>query len=92
MASLKGQPIPILIELRTYARDKQAKKCKDFLEYLHQGNTACWLNQNDLHELLRSGNAVALLDGVDEVFDPALREEVVNDIHRLRRRWGRGWA
>ncbi|NET34922.1 MAG: NACHT domain-containing protein, partial [Cyanothece sp. SIO1E1] len=83
LAELKGQPIPILIELRTYARDRQAGKCHNFLSYLHQGNTACRLNQTDLHELFKSGNATALFDGVDEVLDPALREEVVNDIHRF---------
>lgn len=83
LRELKGQPIPLLIELRTYARDKAANKCSHFLDYLHNGNTACRLNQNQLHQLLKTGNAVALFDGVDEVFDPALREEVVNDIHRF---------
>ncbi|MFG6097783.1 HEAT repeat domain-containing protein [Leptothoe sp. ISB3NOV94-8A] len=80
---LKDRPIPILIELRTYGRDKQTGKCSDFLEYWHQGNTACRLNQNELDKLLKSGNAIVLFDGVDEVFDPVLREEVVNDIHRF---------
>ncbi|NJM97012.1 MAG: NACHT domain-containing protein, partial [Phormidesmis sp. RL_2_1] len=83
LSALKHQPIPILIELRLYAQDKQAKNCNDFLEYYHQGNTACRLNQRALHELLQSGNAIALFDGIDEVFEPTLREAVVNDIHRF---------
>lgn len=83
LAQLKRQPIPILIELRTYARDKQGKVCNNFLSYLHQGNTACRLNEKDLDELFKTGNAIALFDGVDEVFDPLLREAVVNDIHRF---------
>ncbi len=38
----------------------------------------------DLDRLLQRPNAaVFLLDGLDEVFDPARREQVVNDIHRL---------
>ncbi len=82
-AALKNEPIPILIELRLYAQDKNANKCNSFLEYLHKGNTTCHLNQRELDALLKSGHAVALFDGVDEVFDPNLREAVVNDIHRF---------
>ena len=38
----------------------------------------------DLDRLLQRPNtAVFFLDGLDEVFDPARREQVVNDIHRL---------
>ncbi|MEO1791441.1 MAG: NACHT domain-containing protein, partial [Cyanobacteria bacterium J06629_19] len=83
LAALKNEPIPILIELRLYAQDKDAGVCNSFLEYLHKGNTACRLNQLALDELLKSGKAVALFDGVDEVFDPNLREAVVTDIHRF---------
>jgi HEAT repeat protein/energy-coupling factor transporter ATP-binding protein EcfA2 len=75
--------VPILIELRLYAQDKAAGSCNSFLEYLHKGNTVCHLNQRELDALLKSGKAVALFDGVDEVFDPQLREAVVTDIHRF---------
>ena len=81
--AVKNEPIPILIELRLYAQDKNANKCNSFLEYLHKGNTTCHLNQRELDALLKSGHAVAMFDGVDEVFDPKLREAVVNDIHRF---------
>ncbi|MEL7224240.1 MAG: NACHT domain-containing protein, partial [Cyanobacteria bacterium J06576_12] len=83
LAELKNEPIPLLIELRLYAQDKDSGVCNSFLEYLHKGNTACRLNQLALDELLKSGKAVALFDGVDEVFDPNLREAVVTDIHRF---------
>ncbi len=83
LAALKGEPIPLLIELRLYAQDKEKRICNDFLEYLHKGNTACRLNQLELDALLKSGKAMALFDGVDEVFDPKLREAVVTDIHRF---------
>ncbi len=76
-------PLPLLLELRTYARDKQAGKCKDIVSFIHGGNITCRLNQQDLHEKLKSGDVIALFDGIDEVFDPALRDEVVTDIHRF---------
>ena len=86
-AALKDEPIPLLIELRLYAQDKEKGVCNDFLEYLHRGNTACRLNQLELDALLKSGKAIALFDGVDEVFDPKLREAVVTDIHRFSNRY-----
>jgi predicted NACHT family NTPase len=76
-------PIPLLIELRSYARDKQLGKCQDMLAFIHSGNMTCRLNQQQLHDQLRRGEAIALFDGVDEIFDPALRDEVVTDIHRF---------
>ena len=88
LAALKDEPIPLLIELRLYAQDKDKGVCNDFLEYLHRGNTACRLNQLELDALLKSGKAVALFDGVDEVFDPKLREAVVTDIHRFSNQYG----
>ncbi|MBW4464523.1 MAG: NACHT domain-containing protein [Pegethrix bostrychoides GSE-TBD4-15B] len=83
LSDLPLYPIPLLIELRTYARDKQAGKCKDVLSFIHSGNITCRLNQQQLHDQLKAGQAIALFDGIDEVFDPALRDEVVTDIHRF---------
>jgi predicted NACHT family NTPase len=75
--------IPLLIELRTYARDKQEKKCKNILEFFHHGNVICHFPQQQLHSRLQQGNVLVLFDGLDEVFDPAQREEVITDIHRF---------
>jgi len=83
LRDLSLYPLPLLLELRVYARDKQAGKCQDILSFIHGGNITCRLNQQQLHEKLRSGQAVALFDGIDEIFDPVLREEVVTDIHRF---------
>ncbi len=83
LSELPLHPIPLLIELRTYARDKQAAKCKDILSFIHSGNVTCRLNQQQLHDKLKAGQTTALFDGIDEVFDPALRDEVVTDIHRF---------
>jgi predicted NACHT family NTPase len=83
LRDLSLYPIPLLLELRIYARDKQASKCEDILSFIHGGNITCRLNQQQLHEKLKLGQAVALFDGIDEIFDPVLREEVVTDIHRF---------
>ena len=83
LKALSQYPIPLMIELRTYARDKQAGKCHNVLSFLHQGNVTCRLNQQELKTKLERGQAIALFDGLDEVFDPTLREEVTTDIHRF---------
>ncbi|WP_413167327.1 NACHT domain-containing protein [Capilliphycus salinus ALCB114379] len=80
---LPDHPIPLLIELRTYSREKQEKKCKDFLEFFHHGNVICRLPQQELHTRLQRGDVLVMFDGLDEVFDPAQREEIINDIHRF---------
>jgi predicted NACHT family NTPase len=43
----------------------------------------CRLNQHQLHEQLKAGKVLVMFDGLDEVFDPAQREEVITDIHRF---------
>jgi predicted NACHT family NTPase len=65
--SVAAAPIPLLIELRTYARDKQRAKCTDLLSFHPRGKYTCRLNQQQLHDKLRAGQAIALFDGVDEV-------------------------
>ncbi|MEW5858644.1 MAG: HEAT repeat domain-containing protein [Cyanobacteriota bacterium] len=78
------QPIPLLIELRTYIRNRDSRECKDFLEFFHKGGgIVCRLNQHELHEQLKAGKVLVMFDGLDEVFDPAKREEVITDIHRF---------
>ncbi|MBP0022277.1 MAG: NACHT domain-containing protein, partial [Cyanobacteria bacterium SBLK] len=83
LRDLPRYPIPLAIELRTYARNKRDGKCKDILSFIHSGEIVNRLNQQYLHEQLKRGHAIALLDGLDEVFDPQLRDEVVTDIHRF---------
>lgn len=78
-----SQPIPLLIELRIYGRDRISGQCKDFLEFFHKGSVICRLNQPQLHEQLKAGKILVMFDGLDEVFDPAQREEVMTDIHRF---------
>ena len=81
-ASLK--PIPLLIELRTYLRNRDAGQCKNFLKFFHDSSgIVCHLNQHQLVEQLKAGNALVMFDGLDEVFDPGKREDVITDIHRF---------
>ncbi|MDZ8140634.1 MAG: HEAT repeat domain-containing protein, partial [Nostoc sp. DedQUE04] len=77
-------PIPLLIELRTYMRRREDKECKNFLEFFHQCSGAIHhLNQLELDKQLKAGNALVMFDGLDEVFDPGKREDVITDIHRF---------
>ena len=76
-------PIPLLIELRTYLRNREERHCKNFLEFFHQSSTVSHLNQHQLHEQLKTGKVLVMFDGLDEVFDPGKREDVITDIHRF---------
>ncbi|QIR36349.1 NACHT domain-containing protein [Tolypothrix sp. PCC 7910] len=79
-----SKPIPLLIELRTYMRRREDKECKNFLEFFHQSSGAiAHLNQLELDKQLKAGNALVMFDGLDEVFDPGKREDVITDIHRF---------
>jgi len=84
LKDLPLQPIPLLIELRTYVRNHDANKCQDFLDFLEKGSgITCQLPQQELHAKLQNGDAIVMFDGLDEVFEPAKREEVITDIHRF---------
>lgn len=77
-------PIPLLIELRTYMRRRDDNECHNFLEFFHKCSGAIsHLNQQQLHQQLQAGKALVMFDGLDEVFDPGKREDVITDIHRF---------
>ncbi|WP_293098651.1 HEAT repeat domain-containing protein [Moorena sp. SIOASIH] len=81
-------PIPLLIELRTYIRNRDNGQCKDFLEFCHQSSgSICHLNQHHLHDQLKAGKALVMFDGLDEVFEPGKREDVITDIHRFTNKY-----
>ena len=78
------QPLPLLIELRTYMRNRDSGQGKNFLGFFHDSSgVICNLNQHQLVEQLKAGNALVMFDGLDEVFDPGKREDVITDIHRF---------
>ncbi|MEH2366353.1 MAG: HEAT repeat domain-containing protein [Nostoc sp.] len=77
-------PIPLLIELRNYMRDRDAGSCNNFLQFYHNSpNCFYHLNQHKLHEQLKAGNALVMFDGLDEIFESTKREEVITSIHRF---------
>ncbi|MDZ7965475.1 MAG: HEAT repeat domain-containing protein [Nostoc sp. DedSLP03] len=77
-------PIPLLIELRNYMRDRDTGSCNNFLQFYHNSpNCFYHLNQHKLHEQLKAGNALVMFDGLDEIFEPTKREEVITSIHRF---------
>jgi predicted NACHT family NTPase len=77
------QKLPLFAELRLYGDDKERGNCKNLLDFFHQGNTFCHLDRQELDRELKAGQAIALFDGLDEVFDPKLRSEITNDIYRF---------
>ncbi|AOY82259.1 HEAT repeat domain-containing protein [Moorena producens JHB] len=84
-----SQPIPLLIELRTYIRNRDSGQCNNFLEFCHQSSGAiCHLNQHHLDQQLKdNGKFLVMLDGLDEVFEPGKREDVITDIHRFTNKY-----
>jgi predicted NACHT family NTPase len=84
LRDLPLKPIPLLIELRTYVRNHETNKCKNFLDFLEKGSGLTYhFPQQELHEKLRNGGAIVMFDGLDEVFEPAKRKEIISDIHRF---------
>ncbi|MEG5171243.1 HEAT repeat domain-containing protein [Microcoleus sp. B3-D7] len=82
--------IPLLIELRTYIRSGESGHCKNFLEFFHQSpGSICHLNQHQLQEQLKAGDAVVMFDGLDEIFDPGKRDDVITAIHRFTNEYPR---
>lgn len=78
---LSSKELPLLIELRNYIENQEKSPCS-FLEYLHKGTgvSGGTLNQRDLAEWLKNHQTVVMFDGLDEVLDDAVRENVVTDI------------
>jgi predicted NACHT family NTPase len=77
-------PLPLLIELREYARLRHEGNATSYLEYLHHDASVRWhFDQAQLDSWLKTNPSVVLFDGLDEVFDPTLQNEVSTAIHRF---------
>lgn len=75
--------LPLLIELRSYVALAGEGKCQSFIEYLdHRASTdGLGVERAALQRhLTGGGRAVAIFDGLDEVFDRRRREEVASQI------------
>lgn len=82
-ADLPNLDLPLLIELRLYAQARQRHDgIHSFLEFLHRDPGAlCHLDQHLLRQRLETGRVRVFFDGLDEIFEPALREEIITSIH-----------
>jgi predicted NACHT family NTPase len=89
MASFAGW-LPLLVELRTYSGER--RRSETFLDLLHHEHETSGLGMPKplLEEFLRTdGRAVVVFDGLDEVFDPQARREVVAQIEGFAARYPR---
>lgn len=72
--------VPVVVELRQYAQARwRERTIEDFLEQVDQQDRMC-LTRPLLEGLLARGRAVVFFDGLDEVFDPAVRAETARRI------------
>jgi predicted NACHT family NTPase len=81
---LGDAPLPLLIELRDYASRRAKGEVNGILDYLSRAESLrCRLDPEALEHWLRHHRTQMLFDGLDEVFDPELRQEVTTSIHRF---------
>ncbi|MEU5892784.1 NACHT domain-containing protein [Streptomyces sp. NPDC047461] len=72
--------LPLVVELREYAAGAWRERTfEDFLDHLHTSNGMA-PPRAVTEQLLGSGRAVVFFDGLDELFDPAAREQVAHRI------------
>ncbi|WP_293017647.1 NACHT domain-containing protein [Moorena sp. SIO3I8] len=61
MTTALSLPIPLLIELRTYIRNRDNGQCNNFLEFCHQSSgSICHFNQHQLHDQLKAGKVLVM--------------------------------
>jgi hypothetical protein len=81
---LGDAPLPLLIELRDYASRRAKGEVNGILDYLSRAESLrCRLDPEALEHWLRHHRTQMLFDGLDEVFDSELRQEVTTAIHRF---------
>jgi Domain of unknown function (DUF4062)/NACHT domain len=84
--------LPLLIELRTYARVRAEGKAETFIDFLSYlaGIEGYPFNAGQLEAFLQSdGRALVIFDGLDELFDPAARELTTERIAGFATRYPR---
>ena len=69
------EPLPILIDLKEYG-----KKQEGLTAFCQSGLAMPRFDNTELEELLSGGKAVLYLDGLDEIFTPATRSSVIEEI------------
>jgi energy-coupling factor transporter ATP-binding protein EcfA2 len=80
--------LPLLVELRTYADQRwRDKTLLDLIDYLHK-TEGLGLPRSVLEGFLQQGGrSVVIFDGLDEVFDPGLREQIAREIGAFAARY-----
>lgn len=82
--------LPLLVELRTYADARwRDRTFLDLIDYLH-ATEGLGLPKPVVESFLReNGKVVVIFDGLDELFDPSLREMVAHQIAGFAARYPR---
>ncbi len=85
---LDNNPLPLLVELRTYNRDLKAAQCQNLLEFINSPSSivSC-LDITYIQDKLNTGKATILFDGLDEVFEPSQREQVITEIINFQQKY-----
>ncbi|WP_331736144.1 HEAT repeat domain-containing protein (plasmid) [Streptomyces anulatus] len=79
LSPLTGK-VPVVVELRRYADERwRDRTFEDFLEHLHDLEGMS-VPRPVLEELLQQQRVVMVFDGLDELFDPAIRAETCRRI------------
>src|SRR6185369_5341337 len=83
--------LPLLIELRELMAARSGGHCQTFLEFLdHLGKSQSYhLDETWIDGQLREEPSLVLFDGLDEIFDPAERERVSQEIAGFADRYPR---
>lgn len=78
---LSNTCLPLLVELRTYNRDKKVAQCQNLFEFIDsESSIISCLDNEYIQDKLNTGKATILFDGLDEMFEPSQREQVINEI------------
>ncbi len=73
---------PLLIELRDFYALRRSGDCDSFLEYVaYMGKVDNWfIDDHAVGDYLTTGPSLVMFDGLDEIFDTAERERVMQEI------------
>lgn len=78
---LSNACLPLLVELRSYNREKTTAQCHNLLEFFNSEiSIISCLDNEYIQDKLNAGSITILFDGLDEVFEPSQREQVITEI------------
>lgn len=87
LAPLEGY-VPLLVELRTYGSPQwRSGTFLDLIDYLHVSENLGFPKSVLEAYLRHGGRALVVFDGLDEIFDPAIREQAARQIEAFANRY-----